>query len=425
MITIMKSASKILSRRQILIEVITSVLTSDRERSQDLYELKLYDEDLLKFKMEESGLEGLRTEIVSLNRRRKKYLPLDLKPTNEGLTNWLKRRVIPKNRAFVIEVLSSMGLNYDDTKGIIDVCKVLSLNDSYWVVPSKFEGKFKDYNLYENRFSEVLSLIAYTGAGRSREIFTTSPEFTTHGMLRKAWRYIEGDGIYLYKGGTEGFINSGLEPYSEYYASQIASRMGLKHVHYDLEKWKNILASKCELFTDINTAYVPIGYIVGNEGLQACVNFYERISPEALEDLKSMLVFDALIYNEDRHYGNFGVLVDSRTCKILGVAPIFDNGMSLFNYAMAEDIKNLRSYAKTRGNHYGISYDKICREVMGSRQRQELKRMINFQFKRHEKYNLPERRLRAIERQLQVRMQELLSLGRSELYSFETQLRQN
>ena len=123
-----------------------------------------------------------------------------------------------------------------------------------------------------------------------------------------------------------------------------------------------------------------------------------------------MLVFDALIYNEDRHYGNFGVLVDSRTCKILGAAPIFDNGMSLFNYAMAEDIKNLRMYARTRGNHYGISYDKICQEVLGSRQRQELKRMINFKFKRHEKYNLPERRLRAIERQLQVRLQELLLL---------------
>ena len=144
--------------------------------------------------------------------------------------------------------------------------------------------------------------------------------------------------------------------------------------------------------------------------MQACINFYESINPEAVEDLKSMLVFDALIYNEDRHYGNFGVLVDSRTCKILGAAPIFDNGMSLFNYAMNEDFKDLRSYAKTRGNHYGISYDKICRAVIGSRQRQELKRMINFKFQRHEKNNLPERRLRAIERHLQVRLQELLSL---------------
>lgn len=182
MITIMEAASKFSSRRQVLIKIITSVLKTDRELSQDLYVLRLYDEELLKFRMRESGLDGLHTEIVSVNRRCKKYLPLGLTPTNEELKYWLKHRIIPKNRAFVIEIVSSMGLNYDDTKGIIDVCKGLSLNDSYWVVPSKFEGKFKNYNLYENRFSEVLSLIAYTGAGRSREIFTTSPELTTHGI---------------------------------------------------------------------------------------------------------------------------------------------------------------------------------------------------------------------------------------------------
>lgn len=50
----------------------------------------------------------------------------------------------------------------------------LSLNDSYWVVDESFDGKFADYNLYNNRFSEALSLVAYTGAGRSDEAFDTS-----------------------------------------------------------------------------------------------------------------------------------------------------------------------------------------------------------------------------------------------------------
>lgn len=39
-----------------------------------------------------------------------------------------------------------------------------------------------------------------------------------------------------------------------------------------------------------------------------------------------MLVFDAVILNEDRHFGNFGLLVDSHTNKIIAPAPIFDNG---------------------------------------------------------------------------------------------------
>lgn len=110
---------------------------------------------------------------------------------------------------------------YNST-GIIDVCRGLSLNDSYWVVPEGFEGTFEAYNLYENRFSEILALVAYTDADRSHKAFTTSLELTTSGMLPKAWRLIEDDGIFLYKGGTRGASNSGREPYCEAYAKMRA-----------------------------------------------------------------------------------------------------------------------------------------------------------------------------------------------------------
>lgn len=60
----------------------------------------------------------------------------------------------------------------------------LSLNDSFWVVPEGFKGTFSQYNLYENCFSEILALVAYTGAGGSHQAFTTSPELTTGGMLQ-------------------------------------------------------------------------------------------------------------------------------------------------------------------------------------------------------------------------------------------------
>jgi len=376
------------------------------------YSLRLYDEELLTFTLAEEGLAGLQAKITSLNEARKDVFPLDLKLTGDGIVKWLSSRVIPKNRAFVDEILKSLGLSFNDTKGIIDVCKGLSLNDSYWVVPKDFEGTFREYNLYENRFSAALSLVAYTGVGQSQEAFTTSPELTTQGMLRKGWRFIENDGIYLYKGGTEGAVNTGKEPYSEYYASQIAETMGLHAVHYDLEHWKGILASKCRLFTDIDTAYISIGSIVKSGGIKACLDYYESLGEDAAEELKSMLVFDSLIYNEDRHFGNFGLLRDNRSGKIIGPAPIFDNGLSLFNFAIEEDIANLSEYAKTRANPYGISYESICRDVMGLKQRTQLRRMIGFRFERHPSINLPEERLLAIEKQLEQRTRELLSLPR-------------
>ena len=62
---------------------------------------------------------------------------LDLKES-EGLITWLKHRVIPKNRAFVDEILYALGSSHNDTKGIIDISKGMSLNDSYWMVRKAF-----------------------------------------------------------------------------------------------------------------------------------------------------------------------------------------------------------------------------------------------------------------------------------------------
>lgn len=375
------------------------------------YVLRLYDTDLLAFTLSERGIEGLKAQIHSVNEEARALFPLDLELTDEGLVKWLQRRVIPKNRAYVAEILKTFGLSVNDTKGIIDVCKGLSLNDSYWVVPQGFAGTFAQYNLYENRFSEILSLVAYTGIGQSDAAFTTSPELTTNGMLPKAWRFIEGEGIYLYKGGTFGAANTGNEPYSEFYASQVAQAMGLDAVTYELENWKGILASRCKLFTDIDTSYIPIGRIVREGGLKACLEYYRQLGSEAYEQIKSMLVFDAVIYNEDRHFGNFGVLRDNHTGKVTGAAPVFDNGMSLFNFAMPEDFQDLDSYAKTRGTAYGVSFESVCQEVMGPVQARQLRKLIGFTFRRHPKLNWPEYRIEAIERHLQKRVRQLLELS--------------
>ena len=377
---------------------------------QKTYELRIFDTTLLRFALETSDIEGLRAMILSAKEPARHLLPLDLELTGEGVVAWLRRRVIPKNRAFVDEILRTLGLAQGDTQGIIDVCKGLSLNDCYWVVPEGFDGEFAAYNLYENRFSEILALVAYTGAGQSDGAFTTSPELTTTGMLPKAWRFVESDGITLYKGGTTGAANTGNEPFSEFYACQIAEAMGLDAVHYGLENWKGILASTCRLFTSLDISFVPIGRVVRTGGLKACLDYYEALGPQAFEAVKSMLVFDAVIYNEDRHFGNFGLLRDNRTGKVLGPAPLFDHGLSLFNFAMPGDFADLAAYAKSRRPAYeGTTFEGISRAVMGKPQAAQLRQLIGFTFKRHPDINLPEERLRAIEKFLQARVRELLA----------------
>ena len=380
---------------------------------ENAYEIRLYDTVLLTFVLEEKGIEGLAATILSVDEDKKRLFPLDLSITDQGILKWLENRVIPKNRTFVEEILKTLGLSVGNTKSIIDVCKGLSLNDSYWVVPQRFPGTYAEYNLYENHFSEILSLVAYTGIGQHHEAFTTSPELTTNGMLPKAWRLIENDGIYLYKGGSSGAANTGNEPYSEYYACQLAQVMGLKSVSYDLENWKGILASKCKLFTDIDTGFIPIGRIVRSGGLKAVLDYYTEFGEDFLEAIRSMLVFDAVIYNEDRHFGNFGILRDNQSGAILSPAPLFDHGNSLFHYAMADDIIELDDYAKTRAPVYGsISFESICSEVLRKKQAQQLRRLIDFKFDRHASINWPEERLTAIEKHIQKRIRQLLGLAR-------------
>ena len=391
-----------------------SVLLEEKSvEMSNVYHLKLYDDILVTFSFEEKGLEGLLTEILSYDESKTHLLPINMELTPKGIIKWLSNRVIPKNRAFVDEILKTFGLSVNDTKGIIDICLGLSLNDSYWVTPVEFDGKFADYNLFENPFSEALSLIAYTGVGSAEKAFSTSPEFTTNGMLRKAWRHIEDDGIYLYKGGTEGAANAGNEPYSEFYACQVAKAMGLNCVEYDLENWKGILASRCRLFTDIDTSFVPISRLIKDRTLKNALDYYAGLGKEFSDELCSMLVFDAVIYNEDRHFGNFGILRDNHTGKIIKPAPIFDNGLSLFNFAMADDLENLSEYAKTRTPPYGVSFDEVCKAVMGSKQKSQLRKLLNFTFTRHPSINLPEERLAAIEKQISKRARELMSIPNS------------
>ena len=386
------------------------LLEEKGKETSDIYHLRLYDDILVTFSFEEKGLEGLVADIISFDESKTHLLPVNMELSAKGMIKWLSNRVIPKNRAFVDEILKTFGLSVNDTKGIIDICLGLSLTDSYWVTPVEFEGKFADYNLFENPFSEALSLVAYTGFGSADKAFSTSPEFTTNGMLRKAWRHIGGEGIYLYKGGTEGAANAGNEPYSEYYACQVARAMGLNCVEYDLENWKGILASKCRLFTDINTAFVPVSRLIKDRTLLNALDFYKELGRDFYDDLCSMLVFDAVICNEDRHFGNFGVLRDNHTGEIIKPAPIFDNGLSLFNFAMADDLKNLSEYAKTRTPPYGVSFTEVCRAVMGSKQKSQLRRLLNFTFKRHPSINLSEERLVAIEKQIEQRARELMSI---------------
>ncbi len=375
------------------------------------YELKHYDLSLVRF----SATEDTNTpeiKILWANEDKKDLFPLDLELTDDGLAKWLKHRTIPKNRAYVHNFLSKCGLNINRPMTIIKVSKGLSLNDCYWVVEEGFEGTYDKFNLYDNRFSQVLALIAFTGYGSNiRASLASCPEFTTNGMLPKCWRRKDGK-ILLYKGGTSGASNTGNEPYSEYYAAQVAKILGVDAIEYGLSKWKGELCSTCELFTSKDYAFLPVGRMVTAGGMKAVREYYEKLGKKFVEALNDMLVFDAVIMNTDRHFGNFGFLIDSKTNKIVAPAPLFDQGNSLLNFAGRDDLESAEAFKAYADTLLPCVYDDFigtAKSVLTQRHRDGLRKLLEFQFKKNPRYNLPDKRLKMLENMIQNRAKELLN----------------
>ncbi len=327
-----------------------------------------------------------------------KSYPLAEKFNGAKVKEWIKRRKAPSNRKNIESILNyevqTQGLDSKNFMNYIDISFGLSLNDSYWIVPDdRKEYLWREYNLYENRFSERLSLIAFGEkemAGSIIEDIHTSPEYTTNGMLAKCWTNLDGE-LTLIKHTSEDRV----EALAEYYLCQVAEVMDFEHIEYDIVEFHNKKVSACKIFTTEDEGYVPIYYFLttkeraGSE--EKLLKKVEGIiGREKIEDI---MLFDSLIFNEDRHLGNYGMIVDNNTGVPLKSAPIFDNGNSLFMLLNeAEEGKPI--HAKHR---IGISFDTLSKIYVAKRHGKGLERLKNFSFRRHPKYNLPENLIKRAE----------------------------
>ena len=370
--------------------------------------LRHRDKELLRFEW----VGDVRVRVVSVNEAERKFLPLEFGDERLGcetdalrhpLEDWLASRSAPVGRHFMRNLMDSIGLNINSPsypRKALEFSKGLSLNDVYWVVPDDFRGTWAEFNLYDNPFSEAMAEIAFTGHGRfDPRKASTSPEMTTNGMLPKCW-VREDDDIYLYKGAMKG-----LEPYSEFHATQVADALGFGHVKYELAKYKGRLCSKCRLFTSDRYGYLPASRLPDRDAILDDVRFLE------------MFLFDAVIYNVDRHLGNFGYKIDNDTNEIVDVAPIFDNGYGLMPHleVSARSAENnyyaIRNYLRDKrpalfrtwlGFPYELTDDLLNRLAV----------LEIFRFKKHRHYNWTDERRTVLSGFLQKRASDIRRFGR-------------
>lgn len=336
----------------------------------DVYQLRCADAPLVDFIFTEDDFGTVSTEVVAVHDGQRGMLPWGIVPSDEGIYRWLSSRLLPRDRRYAFELCASLGLSTNDVQGICDVSAALSLNDSYWVPKADDPRPFADVNLFENGFSSLLADVAFTGAfpmGPGRYSRCLTPELTTDGKLRKAWRVMPDGTRSLYKGASNGRYPG--EPVSELVASAGAASCGPDAVAYDIDLWHGKLCSTCGCFCSPRVSYVPFFEATGITDLAGTLAYASRLGEPSLEACCDMLILDCLVYNPDRHFANFGLLRDSTDGGLLGFAPIFDNGRGLFPMTPNDTLGDFKRQAALMRPAFGwYSFDQLASRVMGERQ---------------------------------------------------------
>lgn len=328
-------------------------------------------------------------------------LPYSMKDLSiNALEKWIRKRKTPKHREFALNIFKTLD-SVDNLMAFMDISLALSLNDSFWIIPSNKNYKWCDYNLYDNAFDESLQRIAFGANPHKITSITRSPEYTTDGMLPKCWVRNNGN-IHLYKGSSK--MNDGAdEPYSEYYMAQIAKILGFTHIAYDFGEFCGNLVSSCAIFTNENEGYLPICYCLDNSiiksGKANLINPITKIYGE--KDFEDLMLFDALICNTDRHLGNFGMIIDNNTNEILRPAPIFDNGLSVMTLvAKKQDIDNEIAHLTS---FFDFKLNEQLKLFSQPRHIPQLKKLKDFSFTKHKNFNIDDKWLETLQRFIQNR----------------------
>lgn len=381
------------------------------------YILKNKDIDVLSFELKQNeimyqGAISLQEDIVSLNIQNQALIPLNFNQVNpiSSLYKWIESRKIPTNRENADKILKKAHIKNNSLMDYIDISLGLSLNDSFWIVPADKNYKWKDCNLYTNTFDENLELVAFGIEVSHKSSNTSSPEYTTNGMLKKCWHRVDNQ-IYLYKGSSKLYENP-YEAYSEFYTAQIAEIMGFECVPYDLREFHGHIVSVCPLFTSENEGFMPMRYCVGKEkrDLRQIELIKELTHIYNKHKFNDLMLFDALIYNIDRHWGNFGMIIDNNTNELLRPAPIFDNGLSMIKILEKKDLTNIKEALSNISSAFGFGFDEQLKLAVQTRHIPNLTKLTHFQFKRHKTLNLSDEWLKPIEAHIQERAELAIKL---------------
>lgn len=269
------------------------------------------------------------------------YAPFGIIKNNKidknKFNKWWKNRQIPASRNRLKEVLQKSDIYDEDNFDLLDAkAYCLSLSDQYWVKRKEENIFWKDINFFENEFSEDIGKILFSGGSTNQSITLNTPDMTSNGNYEKRWKIINGE-RYLVKAGSK-MINQ--EPFNEVIATNLYERIlnDDEYIKYEIVFENKKAVSICKNFINTNTELIPawkINDFFEEKENENKYNHYIRCLnelniPNANLLIDKMIICDFILANKDRHFNNFGVIRNVETLQFEKVAPLFDNGCSLW-----------------------------------------------------------------------------------------------
>ena len=339
------------------------------------------------------------------------YTPFLGNSTVENIKRWWEMRAIPAERETIRNLINS--LTIVSPEQYLAKNLGLSITDTYWIRPVELDLRYDDVNFF--------NLSSYTD-GRVPYHNNTSydPNASLSGQMEKYWDLTNG----IPKLVKMSYRNYGQQSINEVIATRLheLQNSSIPFVKYICKKTDDGgIACICDAFTSKNIEFVCAYEVVSSEKKAGDTSYYNSfinicvkrgIDRELIQDyMDYQTLTDFVISNTDEHLMNFGIIRDSNTMRLLGPAPIFDSGNSMF-YSDVIDRPFTRIELLSRHiTSFYNSEEKLLKKVKNKKvvrhdllpSPKEIKEIFS-------KYNLPEQRTNIIIANYEVKCQMLKEL---------------
>ena len=291
---------------------------------------------------------------ISINNREKDHIPIGARMNNIKFINWWQDRAIPKTRQGAKTALQRLG--YNSVTNVMIENLALSLNDCYWIKPRHSELTWEEVNLFDNNFVDLFGELTFNQTeDLDLRKYTKFLSAVSQGEVQKKWCIDKDNHRYLVKG---NYGNSYQQSINEIFASEFHKQQGFKN-------YTPYYFTKIEL-TDNREGLGCFSYNFCNENIES-ISAWELLQTKKIRQNESLyypfkevcislgikedifnnfidyqICSDFLFTNLDRHMNNISILRNPDTLDILGFAPIYDSGNSMFYNIPYTNFNNIK-----------------------------------------------------------------------------------